>query len=100
MPYKNKFFDVLQCSKPFVDAEKKNTITILNWQQRFGIIFGTAEGLAHLHGGSGVRIIHRDIKTSNILLGENLVPKIADFGLARSVASDKTHVSTGIAGTL
>ncbi|KAH9720288.1 cysteine-rich receptor-like protein kinase 1 [Citrus sinensis] len=78
----------------------KNTIHILSWQQRFTIICGTAEGLAHLHGGSGIKIIHRDIKTSNILLDEKLTPKIADFGLARHVAPDKTHVSTGIAGTL
>ncbi|GLU20739.1 hypothetical protein SLE2022_369220 [Rubroshorea leprosula] len=78
----------------------KNTIHILSWQQRFNIICGTAEGLAYLHGGSGVKIIHRDIKTSNILLDENLTPKIADFGLARCIAPDKSHVSTAIAGTL
>ncbi|KAK6249520.1 hypothetical protein SCA6_003525 [Theobroma cacao] len=78
----------------------KNTIHILSWSQRFNIICGTAEGLAYLHGGSGAKIIHRDIKTSNILLDENLTPKIADFGLARCVASDKSHVSTAIAGTL
>ncbi|KAG4130782.1 hypothetical protein ERO13_D09G166800v2 [Gossypium hirsutum] len=73
---------------------------ILSWSQRFNIICGTAEGLAYLHGGSGVKILHRDIKASNILLDEHLSPKIADFGLARCVASDKSHVSTAIAGTL
>ncbi|KAK8324710.1 hypothetical protein V6Z12_A11G000700 [Gossypium hirsutum] len=78
----------------------KNTISILSWSHRFNIICGTAEGLAYLHGGSGVKIIHRDIKSSNILLDENLNPKIADFGLACCVASDKSHVSTAIAGTL
>ncbi|KAF2315897.1 hypothetical protein GH714_040692 [Hevea brasiliensis] len=77
-----------------------NTIHILSWQQRYNIILGTAEGLAYLHGGSGVKIIHRDIKTSNILLDEMLTPKIADFGLARCFATDNTHISTGIAGTL
>lgn len=70
------------------------------WKQRFDIIVGIAEGLAYLHGGSKTRIIHRDIKGSNVLLDENLAPKIADFGLARCFAADKTHLSTGIAGTL
>ncbi|XP_050225433.1 cysteine-rich receptor-like protein kinase 1 [Mercurialis annua] len=78
----------------------KSTIQILSWQQRYQIILGTAEGLAYLHGGCGVTIIHRDIKTSNVLLDEMLIPKIADFGLARCFAPDNTHMSTGIAGTL
>ena len=74
---------------------------ILKWKQRFDIIVGTAEGLAHLHGGgSQIRIIHRDIKSSNVLLDENLNAKIADFGLVRCLATDKSHLSTGIAGTL
>lgn len=78
----------------------KNKVPILNWKQRFHIIVGIAEGLAYLHGGSQIRIIHRDIKCSNVLLDENLNPKVADFGLARCFAADKTHISTGIAGTL
>ena len=61
---------------------------------------GTAEGIAFLHEGTELRIIHRDIKGSNILLDENFDAKIADFGLARNFAADKTHLSTGIAGTL
>ncbi|XP_061348804.1 cysteine-rich receptor-like protein kinase 42 isoform X2 [Gastrolobium bilobum] len=79
---------------------EKNKTQILSWKQRFNIILGTAEGLAYLHGGTKIRIIHRDIKSSNVLLDENLTPKIADFGLARCFAADKTHLSTGIAGTL
>lgn len=78
----------------------KNKVQILNWKERFDIIVGTAEGLAYLHEGSAVRIIHRDIKSSNVLLDENLSPKIADFGLVRCFASEKSHISTGIAGTL
>ncbi|XP_010033300.2 cysteine-rich receptor-like protein kinase 42 [Eucalyptus grandis] len=78
----------------------KNKIRILNWKQRMSIITGTAEGIAYLHGGCKERIIHRDIKGSNVLLDENLTPKIADFGLARCFGPDETHLSTGIAGTL
>uniref|UniRef100_A0A1J3FLL0 Cysteine-rich receptor-like protein kinase 1 n=1 Tax=Noccaea caerulescens TaxID=107243 RepID=A0A1J3FLL0_NOCCA len=77
----------------------KNTVHILSWKQRFNIIIGISEGLEYLHRGSQVKIIHRDIKTSNILLDQNLSPKIADFGLVRSMGSDKTQTNTGIAGT-
>ncbi|KAK1269115.1 Cysteine-rich receptor-like protein kinase 2 [Acorus gramineus] len=73
---------------------------LLTWEKRFEIIIGTAEGLAYLHGNSRTRIIHRDIKASNILLDLRLRPKIADFGLARSFQEDQSHISTAIAGTL
>ncbi|KAM5572009.1 cysteine-rich receptor-like protein kinase 1 [Rosa sericea] len=78
----------------------RGTEQILSWQQRFNIISGIAEGLVYLHESCGEKIIHRDIKSSNILLDEDLTPKIADFGLARCVGPDKSHLSTGIAGTL
>lgn len=66
---------------------------------RYKIVLGTAEGLSYLHE-SKLRIIHRDIKLSNILLDDDFTPKIADFGLARFFPEDKTHISTAIAGTL
>ncbi|XP_051140751.1 cysteine-rich receptor-like protein kinase 42 [Andrographis paniculata] len=79
---------------------EKNKVKVLSWKERYNIIVGIAEGLSFLHEGLELRIIHRDIKSSNVLLDENLDPKIADFGLARCFAADKTHLSTGIAGTL
>ncbi|KAK7305615.1 hypothetical protein VNO77_43521 [Canavalia gladiata] len=72
----------------------------LNWKQRCDIILGTARGLAYLHEEFHVSIIHRDIKTGNILLDDDLQPKIADFGLARLLPGDRSHLSTRFAGTL
>ncbi|MED6113950.1 hypothetical protein PIB30_075590 [Stylosanthes scabra] len=63
-------------------------------------LFGTARGLAYLHEDFHVCIIHRDIKTSNILLDDDLQPRIADFGLAKLLPEDKSHLSTKFAGTL
>lgn len=87
-------------NKSLFSFPEKSRTQILNRKQRFNIIHGTAEGLAYLHQGSIKRIIHRDIKSSNVLLDDNLSPKIADFGLARCFATDKTHLNTGISGTL
>ena len=78
------------------DPNKRNQ---LDWQKRYNIIFGVARGLLYLHEDSQLRIIHRDIKASNILLDEGLNPKTADFGLARLFREDESHVSTGVAGT-
>ncbi|KAL8240504.1 hypothetical protein R6Q59_013859 [Mikania micrantha] len=81
----------------FLWGPKKGT---LNWNQRYEIIFGIARGLAHLHDEYHVKIVHRDIKSNNILLGDDFRPKIADFGLARFHPEGKSHVSTGFVGTL
>ncbi|KAK4261349.1 hypothetical protein QN277_004359 [Acacia crassicarpa] len=78
----------------------KNRGKELNWDRRYEIIIGTAEALVYLHEKSKIKIIHRDIKASNILLDTRLRAKIADFGLARSFQEDKSHISTAIAGTL
>ncbi|KAI9100067.1 hypothetical protein K1719_024285 [Acacia pycnantha] len=72
----------------------------LHWKQRYDIILGVARGLTYLHEEFHICIIHRDIKTNNILLDDDFQPKIADFGLARLLPGDQTHLSTRFAGTL
>eukprot|EP01018_Ginkgo_biloba_P027113 Gb_06308 [translate_table: standard] len=77
----------------------KKRSRLLEWKTRFEIIVGTARGLSYLHEESQIRIVHRDIKPSNILLDGNFKPKIADFGLARLLGEDRSHISTRLAGT-
>ncbi|GJN01754.1 hypothetical protein PR202_ga19046 [Eleusine coracana subsp. coracana] len=72
----------------------------LDWPTRFEICLGIGRGLAYLHEESSIRVVHRDIKASNVLLDTNLNPKISDFGLAKLYDDQKTHVSTKVAGTL
>ncbi|XP_048442910.1 cold-responsive protein kinase 1 isoform X2 [Pyrus x bretschneideri] len=69
------------------------------WLTRCKICIGVARGLAYLHEEVSPHIIHRDIKASNILLDKDLSPKISDFGLAKFIAPNLTHVSTRVAGT-
>jgi len=71
-----------------------------NWRTRVNICIGVAQGLAFLHDNARPHIVHRDIKASNILLDKDLTPKISDFGLAKLLPSDVSHVSTRVAGTL
>ncbi|KAH9745806.1 putative LRR receptor-like serine/threonine-protein kinase [Citrus sinensis] len=72
----------------------------LDWPTRKKICIGIARGLAYLHEDSRIKIVHRDIKTSNVLLDKDLNAKISDFGLAKLYEEDKTHISTRIAGTI
>ncbi|KAI3495387.1 hypothetical protein L1887_37724 [Cichorium endivia] len=73
---------------------------VLDWATRFKICIGIARGLAFLHDESRIKIVHRDIKATNVLLDKDLNPKISDFGLARLNEDEKTHVSTRVAGTI
>jgi serine/threonine protein kinase len=72
----------------------------LDWSTRNDICLGVARGLAYLHEESRLRIVHRDVKASNILLDSDLIPKISDFGLAKLYDDKKTHISTRVAGTM
>ncbi|XP_058209740.1 probable leucine-rich repeat receptor-like serine/threonine-protein kinase At3g14840 [Rhododendron vialii] len=71
----------------------------LDWLTRYKICIGIARGLAYLHEEARLKIVHRDIKATNVLLDKNLNAKISDFGLAKLDEEDNTHISTRIAGT-
>ncbi|KAK1426484.1 hypothetical protein QVD17_15158 [Tagetes erecta] len=77
-----------------------NSKLMLDWPTRFKICLGVARGLAFLHEESRLKIVHRDIKATNVLLDKDLNAKIADFGLARLHEDDQSHVSTRVAGTI
>uniref|UniRef100_M4E2L6 non-specific serine/threonine protein kinase n=1 Tax=Brassica campestris TaxID=3711 RepID=M4E2L6_BRACM len=71
----------------------------LDWDSRVNIIVGAAKGLAYLHHDCSPRIIHRDIKSSNILLDGNLEARVSDFGLAKLLEDEESHITTIVAGT-
>ncbi|CAN6707249.1 unnamed protein product [Malus baccata var. baccata] len=79
---------------------ENNNANVLTWEGRLQIATDAAQGLEYLHNGCKPPIVHRDVKTTNILLAENFQAKLADFGLSRIFPTDGgTHMSTAVAGT-
>ncbi|KAK6119593.1 hypothetical protein DH2020_046656 [Rehmannia glutinosa] len=72
----------------------------LGWETRLSIALGAAQGLAYLHHDCSPRIIHRDVKSSNILLDKDYEAHLTDFGIAKSLCPSKTHTSTYVMGTI
>ncbi|CAA6660569.1 unnamed protein product [Spirodela intermedia] len=71
----------------------------LSWDVRMNIILGTAKGLMYLHEALEPKVVHRDVKSSNILLDKQWTPKVSDFGLAKLLGSERTYVTTRVMGT-
>lgn len=71
----------------------------LTWAIRMNIVLGTAKGLTYLHEGLEPKVVHRDIKSSNILLDKQWNPKVSDFGLAKLLGSERSYVTTRVMGT-
>ncbi|XP_022775150.1 probable receptor-like protein kinase At5g24010 [Durio zibethinus] len=87
---RDNLYDTNGCSKP----------NGLSWEKRLEICIGSATALHHLHTGSAVKIIHRDVKSTNILLDENYTAKVSDFGISKSSHSDLTLDNTIVKGSV
>ncbi|MBA0824269.1 hypothetical protein Goarm_020948, partial [Gossypium armourianum] len=86
--------------KQWLFSGSRSKYIALDWPKRAAICIGTASGIAFLHYEAVPRIVHRDIKASNILLDGDFHPKIGDFGLAKLFPDNVTHLSTRVAGTV
>ncbi|MCO5605855.1 hypothetical protein L7F22_060039 [Adiantum nelumboides] len=83
----------------FAAKEQQNCCNPLPWKHRFNIALGAARGLAYLHNGCKDLVVHLDIKPQNILLDDNFVAKVSDFGLSTLMGRDESRVITTMRGT-
>ncbi|CAL0315478.1 unnamed protein product [Lupinus luteus] len=80
-------------------GSKKNPL-VFGWNERYKVAIGVAEALEYLHNNDGQPVIHRDVKSSNVLLSEDFEPQLSDFGLARWASTSSSHITcTDVAGT-
>ncbi|KAG6520785.1 hypothetical protein ZIOFF_017845 [Zingiber officinale] len=87
-------FDANEAAVILILQADKAKSGLLDWKTRYNIIVGIARGLLYLHYDSRLRIIHRDMKASNVLLDKDMDPKISDFGIARAFRGDDAEVNT------
>ncbi|XP_068658776.1 LRR receptor-like serine/threonine-protein kinase ERECTA [Aristolochia californica] len=94
------FYDYMENGSLWDLLHGKSKKKKVDWETRLRIALGSAHGLAYLHHDCSPRIIHRDVKSSNILLDKDFEAHLTDFGIAKSLCLSKTHTSTYIIGTI
>ncbi|KAK3159583.1 hypothetical protein QOZ80_1BG0048480 [Eleusine coracana subsp. coracana] len=91
--------DGLHLRGSMISNKNNKKLIVMDWPARYKIALGVARGLSYLHHDCIPHVIHRDIKSSNILLDHNMEPRLCDFGLATLLNPNHSHVTTIVAGT-